>query len=277
MRRHGISPGAIPADAIILNRREPFFRVYYVESITVVSIAALAALAVAIVLLRKNVRKRVQLQTQGARLEEMVAEKELLFREMNHRIKNNLNILTSLVSLQMSATDDDTLRGHLQGVAGKLRTMSLIHTKLQKRGNDAGIDTGEYLTSLANQVFQTMRPSAAGIRLDLDLPSMEMDVKVAVPCGLIVNELLTNFLKYAFTGDGASGTVVVALSTPSAGTVLLSVRDDGVGLPPGFDLTRDAGLGLKVVESLCRQLNGTLTATAAGGTTVAIEFPVSRV
>jgi two-component sensor histidine kinase len=275
LQRHGVDGSSIPENAVLLNRREPFFRAHYVETITTVSAAALTALAVVVVLLRKNLRKNAQLRSQGMRLEAVVAEKEILFREMNHRVKNNLNILTSLVSLQMSATDDEASRGHLEGVAGKLRTMSLIHAKLQEGGDGAGFDGAEYLQSLAHQVVQTMRPRATLIRLDLHLEPIQMDVKVAVPCGLVVNELITNAIKYAFSGAAPTGTIRVELSSIPNDKVRLSVSDDGIGLPLGFDLNRDAGLGLKVVESLARQLRGTLMVRSDDGTTFAIEFPAS--
>ncbi len=232
--------------------------------------------------------------TQRKRAEESLRqslhEKEALLKEVHHRVKNNLQIISSLLRLQAGQIDHPATSAVLHDMQGRIRSMALLHETLYRSGNLAQVDLADYLQTVCTQSLRAAarRPGTAAIRLEFDLAPVLLDATRAVPCGLLVNELVSNCLKHAFP-DEREGTVQVSLQPvppaplPVGGTGLqtrdippaalrLCVSDDGAGLPPGFDLTKLNSLGLQLVSDLTRQLQGTLEISTGPGTRISVLF-----
>jgi two-component sensor histidine kinase len=221
-------------------------------------------------------------------------EKEVMLKEIHHRVKNNMQVISSLVSLQADGSQDMTLRGTLQDVRDRVRSMALVHEKLYQSSSLAQVEFAEYARSLLNYLWRAHGTVAAQVRLSLDLQPVPLSIETAVPCGLILNELAGNALKHAFSkrhaetrreGKGEKGRrgeeengegseVRVTLGTDSDGRVTLRVSDNGSGLPAGVDWRNSRSLGLRLVQMLTGQIGGTVeVATREGeGTQFEVTF-----
>ena len=173
------------------------------------------------------------------RIKASLREKEVLLKEIHHRVKNNLQVISSLVSLQADGLADPTLRDLFQDVRDRVRSMALVHEKLYQSANLARVEFADYARSLLALPLAGPRRRRGRVRLTLDLEPVSLSVETAVPCGLILNELVSNALKHAFPG-GRGGEVAVALHAGPDGRVRLRVRDNGVGLPAGLDWRQSA-------------------------------------
>jgi len=151
----------------------------------------------------------------------------------------------------------------------------MVHERLYRSQNLASIDFGEHVRDLANMLAGSYRQAAVQIQVFTEAESVSLQLETAIPAGLIVNELVSNALKHAFP-DGRRGTLKVSLHSPTPGQLLLSVQDDGVGFPPGFDWDQARSLGLRMVHDLARQIRGTLEIRQNGGTTFALTFPIAK-
>jgi PAS domain S-box-containing protein len=201
-------------------------------------------------------------------------EKESLLKEIHHRVKNNLQIISSLLRLQAGKIDNPLAQGALQATQDRVRSMALIHEHLYRSENLAAVDMAAYLKSLCQQMFRTLAVTPDTLHLHLELASISLGVDQAIPCGLLVNELVTNALKHAFPA-GRGGEVRVELQPLKDGQGwCLRVADDGVGLPPGFDVQNRNSLGLKLIADLTGQLGGTL-AINPGGSACGAVFEVT--
>jgi PAS domain S-box-containing protein len=198
-------------------------------------------------------------------------EKEVMLREIHHRVKNNLQVISSLVNLQADGLDNPEFRGLFQDVRDRVRSMALVHEKLYQSESLARVDFAEYARSLLNYLWRAHGSSVASVQLVLDLEPVPLSVESAVPCGLILNELVTNALKHAFH-DQSGGEIRAVLHLDTDGRVRLSVRDNGIGLPPGLDWQQSKSLGLRLVQMLAGQLNGTVEVNNDGGTEFVISF-----
>jgi PAS domain S-box-containing protein len=212
----------------------------------------------------RDITERTRVEAQ---LRESLAEKELLLREIHHRVKNNLQIVSSLLNLQQATLHDPAAIAAVAESAVRIRAMALLHQMLYQSDTIGRVQMDEYLRALALYV----RGSHAGeeIQLAFALEPVTLDLDRAIPCGLIVTELLTNALKHAFRGRG--GRVTLGLRAAAGDACLLEVSDDGVG---AGDIEHSTSLGLRLVRALARQLLGTLAwDTRDTGTTVTLTFP----
>jgi PAS domain S-box-containing protein len=202
-------------------------------------------------------------------------EKEALLREIHHRVKNNLQITSSLLRLQEVAIGDPQAREVFAGTQHRIRSMALVHEKLYQSTNLSEIDFGDYIKTLGDLLMKSFAPDPSPMTLRISGSTVLLSIDVAVPCGLIINELLSNALKHAFP-DGRSGTIAVELEDCGDGTCEVFVRDDGVGLEPNLDPAKVTTLGLQLVAGLVQQIDGTLTVTSGngGGTCFGIHFPM---
>jgi PAS domain S-box-containing protein len=198
-------------------------------------------------------------------------EKDVLLKEVHHRVKNNLQVISSLVSLQASGSKDEAAREVLKDVTYRVRSMALVHEKLYQSNDLARIDFAEYVRSLLNYIWRTHGAAAATIRLTLDLEPVSFPVDTAVPCGLILNELAVNALKHAFQGK-ADGEVTVSLHSGADGRIRLCMADNGVGLPKGLDWREANSLGLRLVQMLSKQLGAAVDVRSEEGTVFEITF-----
>lgn len=204
-------------------------------------------------------------------LQEAVDRQEVLLREVHHRVKNNLAVIASLFYLASTHTTDAKAVALLEDSRRRIRSMALVHESLYRSDNFASIDMAEYTRSLANEVMSAFRPLTGNVQLSTDLQPVSLSVDVAVPCGLILNELVSNAFKHAFP-DGRSGVVHVTLRESEAHCVIC-VTDDGVGLPADSSVANDHSLGLRLVHLLTKQLQGVVEfERRSAGTRACVTF-----
>jgi len=199
-----------------------------------------------------------------------LAEKEVLLKEIHHRVKNNMQVISSLLALQANHLQDERMRVILDELTYRVRSMALVHEKLYQSADLAKVEFHEYARSLLDYLWRAHRTSVSEIHLALNLEQVSLPVNVAVPCGLILNELVVNALKHAFKGR-AGGEVVVSLHAAEGG-MRFSVRDNGEGLPAGFDWRQTNSLGLRLVSMLAGQLHADVEVSSNGGTEFTITF-----
>jgi two-component sensor histidine kinase len=199
-------------------------------------------------------------------------EKEVLLKEIHHRVKNNMQIVSSLLCLQARDITDPVALDLLDQSRARILSMALVHEDLYQTGNLAQVDFLHYLKRLAERVLANFS-STADVRFELDLDTLALPVDQAIPLGLLCNELFTNALKHAFP-DQRQGVVLVTLRR-SLGEAVISVRDNGQGLPPDFLPGGGATLGLQLVWSLAEQLHGQATAETDSGAVFTVCFPVA--
>jgi len=200
-------------------------------------------------------------------------EREVLLKEVHHRVKNNLQIIASLLSLQADTITDPALRAPLQDSQERVHAMALVHETLYQSQNLAQLEMAPYIHTLGTQLWQAYEGERRHIALRCQVDALGLALEQAMPCGLILTELLTNAFKYAFPPP-QGGTIHVALHRVPAQQARLVVRDTGVGLPADLDWRHPGTLGLQLVEMLTEQLGGTLTFERLGGTTCTLTFPV---
>jgi two-component sensor histidine kinase len=196
-------------------------------------------------------------------------EKTVMLKEIHHRVKNNLQVISSLLNLQAGMHRDEQLRKELQESQQRIRTMALIHERLYKSGNLARIGFKEYLDSLVGQLVRSMGTETVGWMVEGD--DVMLSIGQAIPAALIVNELVTNALKHAFPG-ARHGKIVVGIFDRGDNLTEFSVRDDGKGLPEGFDIHQVETLGMQLVSTLSTQLDGVLTVGREAGTGFSVRF-----
>ena len=227
-----------------------------------------------------------QLKTLNADLEERVRartseltaslkERDVLLQEVHHRVKNNLQVISSLINMQMRRLEAGTSRDALEACQTRVQTIALIHQTLYQARDYARVPFSEYAQSLASNVFHATGVSPTKVSLDLAIGDVALPVDKAIPCGLLLNELITNALKHAFN-DGRSGTIRVAFERIEGGRLRLTVSDDGVGLPPGYDVRNSESLGLQLVSTLSDQLDAELEIDGRGGATFQLTFPAEN-
>jgi len=197
-------------------------------------------------------------------------EKEVLLKEIHHRVKNNMQVIFSLLNLQAKGIDDKTVRAKFEESRNRVNSMALIHERLYRSADLAHIDFREYLKSLVNNIAATYRQE--GVVISVDMEPVALDVNVGIPCGLIVNELVSNSFKYAFP-DRRKGIITVGIKITSEGNNVLFVEDNGIGLPADLDFHNTRSLGLQLVNGLAAQIQGTIELSRAQGTGVSITFP----
>jgi len=205
------------------------------------------------------------------RLEAALAEKTVLLQEVHHRVKNNLAVIASLLGMQADAIGDGPASRYLMESRQRVHSMALIHEHLYGIGNLKRVRLDEYAEKLASELQISWSP-LADITVRVEAEPLELSVEQAIPCGLILNELLSNALKYAFPNH-RGGQIVVEIARPKAGFIAVTVRDDGAGLPEEFDWRNAKSLGLKIVQILARQIGGVIELRRAGGTAFELTFP----
>jgi PAS domain S-box-containing protein len=217
-------------------------------------------------------REVVERQRAETVLQASLHEKEVLLKEIHHRVKNNLQVISSLLNLQAKQVKHNPeAEAALRESQQRVRSMALIHEKLYQSQSLAEINLADYIRHLAASMVRSYQ---GGVEVDLrlDLEAVALGVDQAVPCGLILNELITNALKYAFSGQ-ERGVLCIDLHAEPGGMVHLRVADDGPGLPPGLDISRTSSLGLQLVASLVTQLQGSVGVNGTGGAEFLIMFP----
>ncbi|HEY6167326.1 MAG TPA: histidine kinase dimerization/phosphoacceptor domain -containing protein [Verrucomicrobiae bacterium] len=198
-------------------------------------------------------------------------EKEVLLKEVHHRVKNNLQIVSSMLNLQTARVGDPAVKAILKENQNRVRSMALVHEQLYRAASLAEIDPNDYFPQLARQVISSFGEVAVSINLHTAIERVPLNPDEAIACGLIINELISNALKYAFP-DRHGGDLSITLNHLD-GRVKLRVADNGVGLPAGLDPQRADTLGLQIVAALTDQLRGSVQFASDGGAVVTVEFP----
>ncbi len=197
-----------------------------------------------------------------------VGEKEALLREVHHRVKNNLQIIISLLNLQSRYMTDEATLSAFRESQNRIKVMAIVHEKLYQSDNLSQIELGEYLRFLANSLFQFFGMSGKGLTFTSDIHDIFLAIDSAIPVGLIVNELISNSLKYAFP-DGKTGEISLAIQRVDR-TLTILFKDNGVGIPKDFDWRNATSLGLRLVITLVDQLDGTIELDRSSGTAFTI-------
>lgn len=198
--------------------------------------------------------------------------KEVLLHEIHHRVKNNLQVISSLLKLQSGYVEDERVLEMFKDTQNRIKSMTLIHEKLYRPEDMTGeIDFGEYVRDLATQLLRSHGTSPGAVKLTTEVDSTAFNLDTAIPCGLLVNELVSNALKHAFP-DGNEGEIRIGLTSRDDGRYELVVGDNGAGLPEGLDFRNTESLGLQLVMSLVDQLGGNIELGRDGGTVFKVEF-----
>ena len=198
-------------------------------------------------------------------------EKEVLLKEIHHRVKNNLQVISSVFSLQSEAIREGEAVAAFQDAQARIQSMALIHEILYQSSNLAQVNLAAYTRRLAEELLRSYQVEPERLRLVVETDEVWLSAEKAMPCGLILNELVANCVKHAFP-DGRSGTVRVTLRAEADAQVVLSVGDSGVGFPPGVDFRHTDSLGLQLIGLLTEQLGGTLTLDRSEGTLFTMRF-----
>jgi|GEM_PF-1263641 len=203
------------------------------------------------------------------RLKISLREKEVLLREIHHRVKNNLQLVSSLLNLQARSLNDPTATDLINESRSRVKIMALVHESLYESEELDRIDYGEYLRKLVNYLFRTY--NRKDVTYQLNASRVHLDINVALPCGLIVNELVSNSLKHAFP-NGRGGMVSISLDTGKNGTVTLKISDNGVGFPLNYDFDNPASLGLQLVNDLALQIEASMQVSSLEGASYTLTF-----
>lgn len=203
-------------------------------------------------------------------------EKEILLKEIHHRVKNNLQIVSSLFFFQSKQISDLTTLEMFRDGQNRVKSMALIHEKLYQSGDLANINFKDYVKKLTNFLFQSYGVSQSKIKLKNYVQQVELGVDTAVPCGLIINELISNSLKHAFK-ENDTGEIRIDMGFDENNKLLLIISDNGNGMPEDFNVDQSDSLGLRLVNNLTVQLNGKVEFLNNNGTTVRFVFPYNNV
>jgi two-component sensor histidine kinase len=213
--------------------------------------------------------KRVEKQVLSA-----LQEKEVLLREIHHRVKNNLQVIQSLLSLQAGKIKDPEAQEAFKESGDRVRSMALVHEKLYQSADLCYIDMVDYLSKLGPRLFQASQISLEKVKLKLDVETIRVGIDRAIPLGLILNELITNALKHAFS-DGREGQIRVWLAQDE-GMIRLTVGNNGVGFPETVNFRKSESMGFQIITALVEQLGGTIELNREGGTEFKITFPEGK-
>ena len=259
-----------------------------------ISLAQLLANQTASAVENARLYERAQREiTERMRAEEQIKlslqEKEVLLKEIHHRVKNNLQVISSLLSLQSKGIEDQSSLELFRESRDRIRSMALIHEKLYRSRDLARVDFSEYIRSLAAYLVRSYRASSGPVALKVNADDVLLGIDTAVPCGLIINELISNSLKHAFPPNGdkpagvdpmvngpdiKEGEIRVELCSDQDHQLTLIVGDNGVGFPEGLDFRETESLGMQLVNTLVGQLDGTVELYCNGGTQFKITFPM---
>ncbi len=218
-----------------------------------------------------SVRDITERKKTEEQIKKSLEEKEVLLKEIHHRVKNNMQIISSMLKIQAGNIQDKETRDVFHALHGRIRSMSLLYKKLYQSNNLAKVDISEYLRNLTTHLVSMYRDRVGAINLKLDVKDVYLDLKKALPCGLIITELVSNSLKHAFS-KAETGEIAVEMHPSGRKKYTLTVRDSGKGFPEGFDFQLTESFGMKLVVDLVRQLKGTIELNRGEGTEFKIMF-----
>ncbi|MFS4467424.1 sensor histidine kinase [Maribacter sp. 2210JD10-5] len=192
-------------------------------------------------------------------IEQRIQEKEILLREVHHRVKNNLQTVSSLLNLQARDTADEKVKIIMKSSQNRVIVMSMVHEMLYMRNNLSKIEFKPYVQELADYLIKSLKPEESDISLHIDIPEVQLGIDTAIPLGLLINEAITNSLKYGFTNKPKGLIGVVLKKDTSPHSYILNISDNGIGFTESTNLEKPKSLGLRLIHNLAKQLKGSVT------------------
>ena len=204
-------------------------------------------------------------------LKKSLEEKEVLLREVHHRVKNNMQIISSILRMQSRSVKDENLKMILQESQNRIHSMALIHENLYSNEGLSDVKFDNYIKSLVGNISRTFKSQQQHVKFKYQIDSTNLPMDIAIPCGLIINELVSNSLKYAFakTNDGI---ITISFDKVDNSKYILIVEDNGVGISEDFDINKTKSLGMKIIYSLVKQIDGVITSDFTKGTKFCINI-----
>ena len=215
--------------------------------------------------------RAIELESAGEKVKASLQEKEVLLKEVHHRVKNNLQIISSILSLQARAEPVAASRKALVECQRRVKVMARIHESLHQSNNVTAVDARDYINAIAADTVDSSRINSQKVETIVEVDKINIDIDTAIVCGQIFSELYSNCIKHAFP-DERSGIIKVIMRRANNGRMELKVADDGIGLLEGFNIHKSATLGMKLVGALTTQLNGEISIDGSSGTSVWITF-----
>jgi len=236
-----------------------------------------------LVLRLNEIIEKQRLKDEKSRMEEQLndslKEKEVLLKEVHHRVKNNLQIIYGMLNLQLAQIKNENVAGMLKETKHRIKSMALVHERLYQSKDLTRIDFGDYVRRLLYSLIHSYGVDSGNIKQKVDIKNVLLDISTAIPCGLIINELVSNSLKHGFSnGNGeyekkySKGEIFVGMTSDKNNKLTLVVRDNGKGFPKGLDFRSAKSLGLQIVNTLVEQLEGSIKLIRKDGTLFRIEF-----
>lgn len=204
-------------------------------------------------------------------LKKSLEEKDVLLREVHHRVKNNMQIISSILSMQSRNIDDPKLKGFLQESQNRIHSMALIHENLYNSKSLANIMFSTYIKSLTGNIARTYSSHQSNVQFDYQIECAYLPMDIAIPCGLIINELISNSFKYAFV-NRPGGVISIHFKNIIDDEFLLTVADNGIGIPAEVNILKTKSLGMKILHKLVQQIDGELKSDFSNGTKFIIQF-----
>lgn len=224
----------------------------------------------------RHAAEKRELEEAAGRAAASLHEKETLLRELHHRVKNNMQSISCLINLQSSRIGDSKVAGMFQNCSERISSMSKVHEKLSLSENPSHINFREYITELASEILNSHGSNGRISIAAEDIDEIFLGIKEAIPCGLLITEILSNAIKYAFP-DGRTGEIRIQFKKSRRGIYSLLIRDNGIGLPGGVDLENATTLGMEIIRELTKQIKGSISVITDGGTAYTIRFKINSV
>lgn len=216
-------------------------------------------------------RKEKKRQEAEEYLKKSLEEKDVLLREVHHRVKNNMQIISSILSMQSRSIEDPRMQEILQESQNRIRSMALIHENLYNHKSLANIMFSTYVKSLCGNIARTYANQQAYVQFDYKMDDAYLPMDIAIPCGLIINELISNSFKYAFVNQ-PNGVISILFENKQDNSYALTVADNGSGIPPEVNINKTKSLGMKIIRKLVQQIDGELQTDFSNGTKFTIIF-----
>ncbi|MDH3972935.1 MAG: response regulator [Deltaproteobacteria bacterium] len=223
--------------------------------------------------LEQTVAERTKaLRSTNKALKASLSEKEVLLREIYHRTKNNMQVICAMLSFKSQFVDDDKFSAILEDTENRIMSMALVHEKLYQSKSLSLIDLGDFIKDLILHLREVYSSAEGRVSINLDLAEVLLNIDSAVPCGLVINELLTNAFKHAFPEE-RTGSIRIAVNRKEDETIKIEISDNGIGMPEGFDFNKVKSYGLQIVSSIVKkQLNGDIVTDGSLGTSYEVSF-----
>lgn len=257
-------------NGVLINRRKD--GTTYIEEETITPVYSDNHVITHFIAIKRDVTDR---ENKEEHIRKSLQEKETLLAEIHHRVKNNLAIISSLLELQAFNAPNEHTEQILHDSQLRIKTIALIHEKLYHFEQLSEIEFGHYISDLVDTISGTVFTDKKKINTSLDLESVQLNIKQAIPAALILNELITNTFKHAFK-NGRTGRVKIKLFMTPEEKVVIKVHDNGIGLPEHFDITQSQSMGMTIIQRLCRQLNANINIETDAGTCFTVSFEKPR-